>query len=98
MCCTPICTKPVSEREWDTTHSIKMVQQLTAGRMYPLTLERLDRAMREPVRWAGCAWVESPKQLKVPSSLRGRLARMPAGTLGQDDDQQDDDSEDCDRR
>jgi uncharacterized protein with von Willebrand factor type A (vWA) domain len=40
----------VPEREWDFTYSIKMVQQLMGGRMYPLTLEGLDRAMRELVR------------------------------------------------
>jgi hypothetical protein len=41
---------PVPEREWDFTHSIQMVRQLMGGRMYPLTLEGLDRAMRELVR------------------------------------------------
>ena len=41
---------PVPEREWEFTYSIKMVQQLMGGRMYPLTLEGLDRAMRELVR------------------------------------------------
>jgi uncharacterized protein with von Willebrand factor type A (vWA) domain len=48
----PACVwlNPVPEKEWDYTHSIKMVQQLTSGRMYPLTLEGLDCAMRELVR------------------------------------------------
>ncbi len=32
------------------THSIRMMRQLMGGRMYPLTLEGLDRAMRELVR------------------------------------------------
>ena len=41
---------PVPEQEWEMTYSIKMVQQLMGGRMYPLTLEGLDRAMRELVR------------------------------------------------
>ena len=41
---------PVPEREWGFTHSIQMVQQLMGGRMYPLTLDGLDRAMRELVR------------------------------------------------
>jgi uncharacterized protein with von Willebrand factor type A (vWA) domain len=41
---------PVPEREWDYTQSIPMVRQLMGGRMYPLTLEGLDRAMRELVR------------------------------------------------
>ena len=41
---------PVPEKEWGFTHSIIMVRQLMGGRMYPLTLEGLDRAMRELVR------------------------------------------------
>ncbi|RDV05161.1 vWA domain-containing protein [Undibacter mobilis] len=41
---------PVPEREWDFTHSIGMIRQLMGGRMYPLTLDGLDRAMRELVR------------------------------------------------
>lgn len=41
---------PVPEREWDYTHSIGMMRQLMGGRMYPLTLDGLDRAMRELVR------------------------------------------------
>jgi uncharacterized protein with von Willebrand factor type A (vWA) domain len=48
----PACVwlNPVQEKEWDATYSIKMVRQLMSGRMYPLTLEGLDRAMRELVR------------------------------------------------
>jgi uncharacterized protein with von Willebrand factor type A (vWA) domain len=41
---------PVREGEWAYTHSIRMVQQLMSGRMFPLTLEGLDAAMRELVR------------------------------------------------
>jgi uncharacterized protein with von Willebrand factor type A (vWA) domain len=41
---------PVPEEQWDYTHSIKMVRQLFAGRMFPLTLVGLDQAMRELVR------------------------------------------------
>jgi uncharacterized protein with von Willebrand factor type A (vWA) domain len=41
---------PVPENEWDYTQSIRMMRQLMAGRMYPLTLEGLDKAMRELVR------------------------------------------------
>src|SRR5215475_14080697 len=41
---------PVAEKEWDYTPSIRMLRQLMGGRMYPLTLEGLDRAMRELVR------------------------------------------------
>jgi uncharacterized protein with von Willebrand factor type A (vWA) domain len=48
----PACVwlNPVPERQWEFTQSIRMVQQLMAGRMYPLTLEGLDRGMRELVR------------------------------------------------
>ena len=38
---------PVEEGWWETTTSTKMVRQLMAGRMFPLTLDGLDRAMRE---------------------------------------------------
>jgi uncharacterized protein len=41
---------PVPEHEWDYTHSIRIMRQLMGNRMYPLTLEGLDRAMRELVR------------------------------------------------
>jgi uncharacterized protein with von Willebrand factor type A (vWA) domain len=41
---------PVPEDRWDYTYSIKMVRQLFAERMYPLTLDGLDKAMRELVR------------------------------------------------
>ena len=48
----PACVwlNPVPESEWDYTHSIRMMRQLMGDRMYPLTLEGLDRAMRELVR------------------------------------------------
>jgi uncharacterized protein with von Willebrand factor type A (vWA) domain len=41
---------PVPEDQWEYTQSIRMVRQLVGGRMYPLTLEGLDHAMRELVR------------------------------------------------
>ena len=41
---------PVPEQEWDYTHSIRIMRQLMGNRMYPLTLDGLDRAMRELVR------------------------------------------------
>src|SRR5215216_4944240 len=41
---------PVPEHQWEYTMSIRMVRQLVGNRMYPLTLEGLDRAMRELVR------------------------------------------------
>jgi uncharacterized protein with von Willebrand factor type A (vWA) domain len=48
----PACVwlNPVPEAEWDHTQSIRMMRQLLGGRMYPLTLDGLDRAMRELVR------------------------------------------------
>src|SRR6185295_9375509 len=48
----PACVwlNPVPEREWEHTYSIRIMKQLMGNRMYPLTLEGLDRAMRELVR------------------------------------------------
>ncbi len=41
---------PVPEGHWDWTPSIGLVRQLMGGRMYPLTLEGLDAAIRELMR------------------------------------------------
>jgi hypothetical protein len=41
---------PTAERHWDYTPSIGVVKQLMNDRMYPLTLQGLDKAMRELVR------------------------------------------------
>jgi uncharacterized protein with von Willebrand factor type A (vWA) domain len=41
---------PVPQHLWDYTHSIDMVEQLMSGRMFPLTLEGLDGAMKELMR------------------------------------------------
>src|SRR6266571_1793770 len=38
---------PVPEHEWETTASTRLMRQLFGGRMYPLTIEGLDAAMRE---------------------------------------------------
>ena len=38
---------PVAEHEWEYTASIRLMRQIMGGRMYPLTLEGLDTAMRE---------------------------------------------------
>ncbi len=38
---------PVPEREWGYTASIEMIERLMGARMYPLTIDGLDRAMRE---------------------------------------------------
>src|SRR5256884_2166722 len=48
----PACVwlNPVAEKDWEYTQSIRMMRQLMGGRMYPLTLDGLDRAMRELVR------------------------------------------------
>jgi len=41
---------PVPEQHWGYTHSIKMINELMSGRMYPLTLEGLSEAMKELAR------------------------------------------------
>jgi uncharacterized protein with von Willebrand factor type A (vWA) domain len=41
---------PTPERHWEYTPSIGVVKQLVNDRMYPLTLQGLDKAMRELVR------------------------------------------------
>jgi uncharacterized protein with von Willebrand factor type A (vWA) domain len=41
---------PVGERDWAHTQSIGMMRQLMGRRMYPLTLDGLDQAMRELLR------------------------------------------------
>jgi uncharacterized protein with von Willebrand factor type A (vWA) domain len=41
---------PTGERHWDYTPSIGVVRQLMNDRMFPLTIEGLDKAMRELVR------------------------------------------------
>ncbi len=41
---------PTIEKYWQYTQSIEMVRQLMDNRMYPLTLEGLDTAMRELIR------------------------------------------------
>jgi len=41
---------PTPEKYWSYTPSTDMIQQLFTNRMYPLTLEGLDNAMRELVR------------------------------------------------
>jgi len=48
----PACVwlNPVAEKEWDYTQSIRIMRQLMGGRIYALTLEGLDKAMRELVR------------------------------------------------
>jgi uncharacterized protein with von Willebrand factor type A (vWA) domain len=48
----PACVwlNPVPESEWKGTQSIGIMQQLMGARMYPLTLDGLDKAMRELIR------------------------------------------------
>jgi uncharacterized protein len=41
---------PVSQQHWGYTHSIGMMRQLVDGRMFPLTLEGLEGAMRALAR------------------------------------------------
>jgi uncharacterized protein with von Willebrand factor type A (vWA) domain len=40
----------VPEHHWGWTPSIRMLRESIGGRMYPLTLGGLDRAMRELMR------------------------------------------------
>ena len=44
---------PVPEKQWGYSQSTKMIKQLVGDRMYPLTLEGLDDAMRELSRKHG---------------------------------------------
>ena len=41
---------PVPEAHWGYTHSIGIIRQLMEGRMFPLTVEGLDGAMRALTR------------------------------------------------
>jgi hypothetical protein len=41
---------PVPQKHWDYTQSIGLLRRLFGGRMFPLTLEGIDGAMRELVR------------------------------------------------
>jgi hypothetical protein len=41
---------PVPEEHWGYTPSIRMIRDLFEGRMFPLTLDGIDRAMRELMR------------------------------------------------
>jgi uncharacterized protein with von Willebrand factor type A (vWA) domain len=44
---------PVPEKQWGYSQSTKMIKELVGDRMYPLTLEGLDSAMRELSRKHG---------------------------------------------
>jgi uncharacterized protein with von Willebrand factor type A (vWA) domain len=44
---------PTPARHWDHSASIGLIRELVGGRMFPLTLEGLDGAMRELVRGGG---------------------------------------------
>jgi uncharacterized protein with von Willebrand factor type A (vWA) domain len=41
---------PVPEQHWSWTPSIKLMSELLGERMYPLTLDGIDRAMKELMR------------------------------------------------
>src|SRR5206468_2886355 len=45
----PACTwlNPLPASEWEGTASITMIRTLLGGRMYPLTLDGLEKAMRD---------------------------------------------------
>ncbi|MDE1173904.1 MAG: VWA domain-containing protein [Parvibaculaceae bacterium] len=38
---------PIAEKHWEYTPSLQIIKQIFSERMYPLTLEGLDKAMRE---------------------------------------------------
>jgi uncharacterized protein with von Willebrand factor type A (vWA) domain len=38
---------PLAEQEWDFNASVKIIQQIFANRMFPLTLQGLERGMKE---------------------------------------------------
>ena len=42
---------PIAEEHWDYTPSIHMLQELMGKRMFPLTIDGLERAMRSLSRW-----------------------------------------------
>ncbi|MCX7864644.1 MAG: VWA domain-containing protein [Novosphingobium sp.] len=44
---------PTPERQWEYSSSIELIRELMSGRMYPLTLDGLDAAMRELTRKTG---------------------------------------------
>ena len=44
---------PVPEKQWGYSQSVRMFQELLKNRMYPLTLDGLDNAMRELSRKSG---------------------------------------------
>ena len=41
---------PTAERHWDYTPSVEVMRQLVGDRMFPLTLEGLEKAMKELAR------------------------------------------------
>ncbi|MEY8839960.1 VWA domain-containing protein, partial [Cribrihabitans sp. XS_ASV171] len=41
---------PVPEKYWDYTHSISMIRDIFDGQMVPMTLQGLERGMRELTR------------------------------------------------
>ncbi|MBF0324142.1 MAG: VWA domain-containing protein [Alphaproteobacteria bacterium] len=55
---------PAAERMWGWTESTQLLQRMMGGRMYPLTLDGLDQAMRELNKGAaaggGGAWRPRP--------------------------------------
>ena len=41
---------PIPQKQWHYTHSVALMREILGGRMFPLTLEGIDLAMRELVR------------------------------------------------
>jgi uncharacterized protein with von Willebrand factor type A (vWA) domain len=52
LCTYPACVwlNPLREHEWEHTQSVRIMRQLMGDRMYPLTLDGLDHAMRALAR------------------------------------------------
>ena len=46
----PTFLNPVAERYWNYTASVKLISEVMDERMFPLTLDGLDKAMKELVR------------------------------------------------
>ena len=74
----PACVwlNPVPESEWGYTQSIRMMRQLMGGRMYPLTLEGLDRGD------AGVGAVNRPAERSVDVPIGSLLHTPPLGVGG----------------
>ena len=65
---------PTPQRHWDHTPSIGLMKQLVGERMFPLTIEGLDAAMRASVAGGGST---SDQAAAVVRAAEGRSAVGP---------------------